>query len=731
MPDKINRRGFLKLGAAGAAAAALTGCQRPRRWVVLEPFVRPPEEQVSGLATWYASTCRQCPAGCGIMVRVMNGRAVKLEGNPEHPLNRGKLCARGQAGLQVLYNPDRLDGPVKQARRGSREFDPISWEEGLNTLAAGLQSAGGGLATWAGSTSSGHVVDLFHRWAQALGGPEPIVHDLYTAINGYPMLAQAGVGLGAPAGLPTYELNQADLIVSFGADFLSTWLSATALGKGFGAFREAGFGKPRGVLVQFEPRMSLTGANADRWLPLRPGSEAIVAQALMKLVANLGEGPAERVKLARAWATDIDPTQAAADSDLALADLTEIARLIANAKHPIALPGSTLVGREGAVEAIQAVQALNIMTGTGLSVGDEAQQVLRNDVSPLTDVLDLIDRMNAGEIKVLLVDGANPLYDLPEQLGLQTALQKVPLVVSFSPIVDETATWSDVILPDHTYLEGWGYDLVSPSAERTVIGSQQPVVTPLKDTRATADVLLTIAKAIPAATQAMPWSDEVSMLKDIVGGLPPGDHGSVDPEVAWASFLQHGGWWSAGPDLQPAPAAQAQPISVPAASFQGASDQFPFHLHLYLPELLSDGRGANQPWLQGSPAAMTTVAWQTWVEVNPKTAAALGLQDGDVVKVRSENGEIEAPVYVYRAIRPDTVAIPLGQGHVDYGRYAKERGANAVALVGGRTDSRRQNLTWNEIRVQLTPTGKHVALARMENPTGVAEGFINQSQPGG
>jgi anaerobic selenocysteine-containing dehydrogenase len=346
-------------------------------------------------------------------------------------------------------------------------------------------------------------------------------------------------------------------------------------------------------------------------------------------------------------------------------------------------------------------------------------------------VLDLIDRMRAGEIKALLVHGANPVYDLPQQLGVQAALNNVPLVVSFSPIVDETATWADLILPDHTYLEGWGYDLVSPSPDRGVIGSQQPVVTPLKDTRAAADVLLSVAQAIPAAAQTMPWPDEVSMLKDVVAKLPPGDHGSPDPDVAWASFLQHGGWWPASSDLRPAPEQAGRPIDVPGVSFQGAADQFPFHLHLYLSELLSDGRGANQPWLQGSPAAMTTVAWQTWVEVNPKTGAALGLQDGDVVKVQSENGEIEAPVYLYPAIRPDTVAIPLGQGHVVYGRYARGRGASAVALVGDRTDSRRNSLTWNEIRVQLTPTGRHVALARMENPTGVAEGFINQSQPGG
>ena len=122
MRYQLSRRDFLKIGAGTLATAVLAGCQQPRRWVTLEPYVRPPEEQIAGVATWYASTCRQCPAGCGIIARVMNGRALKLEGNPQHPLNRGRLCARGQSGLQVLYNPDRLPGPVQQATRGSREL---------------------------------------------------------------------------------------------------------------------------------------------------------------------------------------------------------------------------------------------------------------------------------------------------------------------------------------------------------------------------------------------------------------------------------------------------------------------------------------------------------------------------------------------------------------------------------------------------------------------------------
>jgi anaerobic selenocysteine-containing dehydrogenase len=730
MPPKITRRGFLKIGAAGATTAVLTGCQRPRRWVSLEPFVRPPEEQVSGSATWYASTCRQCPAGCGVMVRVMNGRALKLEGNPQHPLNAGKLCARGQAGLQLLYNPDRLEGPVKQAARGSRQFASISWEEGLNSLFSIVQKAGKGLAIWAGSTTSGHVLDLLSRWSEALGAPTPIIYDLYSGFNGYPLLAAANQQLGGSAAMPGYDVAQADLVLSFGADFLATWLSATHYGRAFSDFRDQALGT-RGTLVQFEPRMSMTGANADRWLPLKPGSEPVVAQALLRLIADLGVGPAERVRRAGAFAPAIDPVQAALDSDLALSDLTDIARAFALAEHPLAIPGSTLAGREGPLQALQAVQALNAVSGGWQAEAPAPGQTLPARVSPYSQVIDLLQRMQAGEVGALLVCGANPLYDLPEQLGLQAALGKVPALVSFSPMVDETAAQADLILPDHTYLEAWGYISIDNGGDRPILGAQQPVVVPLRDTRATADVLLSIARGLPAADKAMPWQDEVSMLKQTIGALPAGAQGAVNSEVAWARFLQHGGWWAAAPQPVQIMPELATPIEISSAKFDGDAADYPFYLHLYLSELLSDGRGASQPWLQGSPSPMTTVAWQTWVEVNPQTAARLGLQDGDIVQVESPSGKVEAPVYIYQAIRPDTVAMPLGQGHSDLGRYAAARGANPIALVGNRTDSSSQTLTWSEIRVKLTPTGRRKSLARMENAIGVTDGFINQSQPGG
>jgi anaerobic selenocysteine-containing dehydrogenase len=721
----FTRRDFLKIGAAGTATAVLAGCsQKGERWVTLEPYVDTPANgQRAGIPAFYATTCRQCPAGCGIVVRIMNGRAVKIEGNLEHPVNRGKVCARGQAGLQLLYNPDRVTGAVTQEVRGERKFKPIAWNEAINMLFEKLQAAGSAVAVWVGSTTSGHLYDLFARFTQAIGAPPPVNYDLYSGLNGYDVLAAANGNLFGHAGLPTYDVSHADAVFSFGADFLGVWLSAVGYGAEFGQFRSQPYGR-RGYLVQFEPKMSITGAKADRWVPVQPGAEALVAQALMRIIADQGYGPGDRVDRARAIAGEVNLDAAAAACDLSVEDLTRLARIFAEAGRPLAIPGPALSGQDNAVMAMAAVQALNVVAGTigqpgGMSMTPDlpVTNLVAPPASTFADTQKMINSMKTGKTKLLLLHGANPGYDLPASAGFMAAMESVDTIVSFNAMVDETAAYADMILPDRVYLEGWGYDVVRPSFQGLpVVGSQQPVVPPLYDIQSTGDVLLTVAKGIPQAAAALPWQDEVAYLQEMIASLPKGAAGGDDTAVRWERFQQHGGWWpESAPSEAPLQPTLSGPIVVPAATYQGDEKEYPYFLHLYFSVLLSDGSGANSPWLQGSPDPMTTISWQTWVEMNPQTADRLGLQDGDVVRVTSLYGEIEAPVYVFPAIRPDTVAIPLGQGHSDYGRYARERGSNALTLVDAQSGGSDNNLLWANVRVRIEKTGATKALARLES----------------
>lgn len=715
----LTRRDFLKVSAAGTATAILAGCaQETERWVALEPYVRAPEEQLAGIPNWYASTCRMCPAGCGIIVRVMNGRAVKIEGNPEHPVNRGKLCARGQSGLQLLYNPDRVTGAVRQGERGSRKFEPLAWNEAINTLYEKLDAADQAVAIWTGSATSGHLCDLFARYAGAVGAPAPLRYDLTSALNSVGALAAANNALFGQATLPGYTLAQADVIFSFGADFLGAWLSATGFGVEFGQFRSQRFGK-RGLLVQFEPKMSITGAKADRWVPVQPGAEALVAGALLRIIADEGFGGAERAGLAAALAGEVDLDAAAAACDVPLADLVALARAFAEAERPVAIPGGALAGASNGVAAVTAVQALNALAGSsGLGFTPALPTALAAPGwSSYAEVQALVERMSAGQVRLLLVHGANPVYDLPPGSGIADALAQVETIISFNPLVDETSALADYILPDRTYLEGWGYEVVQPAFRGLpVVSSQQPVVGPFHDVRPTGDVLLTAARGIPAAAAALPWTDEVAFIREQITALPRGASGGDDDEVRWARFQQHGGWWPEAAPESAAPELAAQgPLDVAGAAFDGEAAQYPYYLHLFPSVLLGDGRGASLPWLQGAPDPLTTVSWQTWVEINPTTAQALDVDHGDVVRVESPHGAVEVPVYVFPGIRPDTVAIPLGQGHSDLGRYARERGSHALHLVGAALDDVGANLAWSSARVRVTKLDKKQALARLES----------------
>lgn len=736
MSHQVTRRNFLRMGAAGVAAAALSHCAKPPApWTVLEPYVRPPEEQYAGVATWYASTCRQCPAGCGIIVRIMNGRALKIEGNPEHPLNQGKLCARGQSGLQLLYSPDRLPGPVAQANRNTRQFEQISWDQALNTLYTRVKDAGSSVVVWGDSTMSTSLADLFQSFTAAVGAPDPLLFDLYSEMTGYAVLRHSTQELFAQPGLPVYNIGLADIVFSFGADLLGASMSQVRYGIEYGQFRSQPLGR-RGYLVQFEPRQTITGAKADRWLPIRPGSEALVAQAIARIIADEELGPADRVARAKSMAGSIDVNAASSASDVPAAELARLASIFATAERPLAVPGRAIAGQLNGVEGATAVQVLNLIAGNagqpgGLSLSPQSPLGSQLEISSYADVQPLIERLRSGEVQVLLVHGANPVFDLPAQAGLVEALGHVPFVVSFAPVVDETAVWADMVLPDLTYLESWGYKVVSPGFDLPVVGSLQPVVDPVFDGRSTGDVLLAIAKGIPAASGALNWPDEAAFVQDtITQQLPPGAFDGSGAEVLWARFRQHGGWWPASaPAAAPLASTLSQPVQATAPSFQGSEQEFPYFLHVYTSDLLSDGRGANLTWLQGSPDPMTTISWQTWVELHPSTAEALGLENGDVVRVTSPYGEIEALVLKYPVIRPDTVGIPLGQGHTDYGRYARDRGSNPMQLIGAQSTETGDSLAWGTVRVKIAPTGRRVALAAFESILGVTEGFVNEAFP--
>ena len=659
-PSTLDRRRFLTvLGATtGGGALALSGCSTGKV-EKLVPYLVQSENQVPGLATWYASTCTECAVGCGVHVRTREGRAVKLEGNPEHPVNRGKLCSRGQAALQGLYNPGRLKGPM--ARNADGSFQPITWDDAIARLAAKVTESGNRVAVISGA-GRGTFTDLLADWTGALGG-RVVRHETF---DREPERAANRQVFGTDA-LASYDIGRARYIVSFGADFLETWGSSVEQARGFAAAH--GFeGGEVAKLVYAAPRMDLTGLNADQWLPIKPGSEAALALAMAQVLVHERGGPAG---LAGALAAHT-PAAAAEETGVPAATIERLAREFAAARPSLALAGGVAAQHTGAVDVCAAVNILNF------AAGNVGETVRFGAGLPAADghraLADLARAMAAGEVALVLVHDANPVYTQPRAGGFADAFRKVGFKVSTSPVMDETAALCDLILPQHHALERW--DDLRPRAG--VYGLMQPVMEPVFDTLPAGDILLRLAKKAGGALARFDAPTYEAHLKTRWQALA-GELGQGDAGAFWHEALRRGGVYQDAP--APAPVSLALGNAQAGFTRPELAGEGEFVLLTYPHGMLYDGRGANKPWLLENADPVTKITWHSWVEVGPGAARKLDVRDGEILELTTAQGTIEAPVFVYPGLRDDVLAMPLGLGHTAYGPLATGRGVNPLDLL--------------------------------------------------
>jgi anaerobic selenocysteine-containing dehydrogenase/Fe-S-cluster-containing dehydrogenase component len=730
----MERREFLKLvGITGAGA--VTACDEKVGPQALIPYLVPPEHITPGIPTWYASTCRECPAGCGTHVKTREGRVIKIEGNPESPVNRGHLCARGQAAHQHLYDPDRLKGP---RRFDGDEYVDVSWEDAIQAVAAELGPAGQpGSVVLLSGLQTGTRARLYQEWADAVGASW-LVHEPFAQEP----VVEAHRRIYGMAAIPSYDIAGAELVISFGADILETWVSPVRYSVDWAAMHAFRGGaeerdRRRGIFVVVGPRLSMTASNADEWISVPPGTEQLVALGMANVLGAGGE--------ATAWT----PVRVAEATGVAAETIERLARLFGE-RRSLALPGG-VASQHAHATAVNVAAAL--LNQAGGAIGDTIA------LTPVTgavershqDAIDLVNRMRGGLVRaILFADGVNPAFALPPVVGFAPALRNVPLKVSLSPLFDETAAHCHWLLPDHTPLESWG-DWVP---EEGTVSIQQPAMRPLYNTRATPDVLLDLHRAARGAAQTpggeVPAAD-LGTAQTPGGEAPAGGLGAASwydylraawqeraaTPAAWAELLKAGGVWEgaigaaavgvggqragaaaappAGAAVTPAVAgdtAQAPldlpPLDFAPAPFQGPTEGDTFVLHLFPHIALYDGRGASRPWLQELPEPAATVMWHTWVEIHPQVAERLGVEDGDVLELESPHGELEAPALVYPGARPDTVAMPLGRGHTRMGRFAAGHGVNPLVLLPGVVDAASGALAYQSVRVRVTKTGARV-----------------------
>ncbi|MGH7530215.1 MAG: molybdopterin-dependent oxidoreductase [Gemmatimonadales bacterium] len=724
MTEEIDRRRFLKvLGVTGAGAATLSACGiGPEPTEKLIPYLIQPEDQIPGIATFYASTCRECSAGCGIHVRVREGRAVKIEGNPDSPLNRGRLCSRGQAALQGLYNPDRVRGPLVRNAAGS--FEPIAWDDAISRLQTTITAAARGRAiVFLSGAEASSFGDLVDAWMAQLGGRrvgyEPFAFEALRTGN--------RIAFGTSA-VPWYDFANARSIIAFGADFLDTWLSPVAFQNGFSAAHafDAARAASKARFVYVGPRLSLTGMNADEWIAALPGTEGLLALAMAQVIVSQRLAPALSASDTARLGDLLERHRPAAVAPAIGIDAAVIGRLArdfaaearAGGGRGLAVAGGMAAHYANGAEIVAAVNVLNYVAGAvGTLVNFDAELPPSATAGAFRDITALTADMAAGRLAsgVLLIHGANPGHSLPG--SFTQALGRVGFKVSFSSYMDETAAACDMILPDHHPLEQW-----ADSRPRAgVYALQQPVVQPVFDTRHTGELVLRLAERPGTFRDYLQdrWRDVQRRARGGAG---------QSFEQFWAEAVQHGGVYDVAPAAPARPAQRVRLAETVASIVVGVPPATPGqaeeHTVVVFPHpILHDGRGANKPWLQELPDPVSKIAWHGWVEVHPDTAARWGVATGDFLRIQSTFGGVLAPVWITRAVRPDVLALPTGQGHTAYGRYAKDRSFNAFELLG--TEPNAYGGRSFVVRARVSKTGEHRRMASTEgSPRERGEGSV-------
>jgi len=695
----MERRSFFKM-VGTASGAALTGaCGKPA--AELLPILVPEEQIVPGVEEWHPSVCRECTAGCGVIVRVMeahhklerDGESVlhpiaaikKVEGNPLDPVSGGRLCGRGQASVQRLYHPDRLRGPKKRTGdRGAAELSDADWDEAHETLASLLRQIDPARIVWLTRAESSSRSATVARFLDALGASAATT----VGVNDFSVERAAAKALYGWDGLPVYEIQDADFVLSLGADFLGGWTSPVLYARRFGHFRQ---GRPqtRGTLIHAESRLSQTGWAADRWLPVAPGGEQDLAVAIGNLLIEehgLGKDVGEAF---RAPYTNIDLAATIAATGVSALRVRETAAQLAAANAPLVVAGASIV-RTNSVAAVGAASGLNVLLG---NVGKPGG-VKAPTTSPFPRPKFSDPQARLEEAEIVFVEGVDPLYLQP---ALKDALAGVETVVSFASMVDETAAFADWVLPDHDALESAAAVVpeVAPGAALTGAAS---FVRPLYDTRPVEETLSEIAKRLEKGIDHVTAH---SAYEDTFAALDEKDE--WDGPLEFADYAERqGGWWS---DAASSSAPEAGATVLEAARFEGSESDYPLTFQPYFSSRFGDGSGAALPWLQETPDPTSSAMWEAPMEIDPGTAAAAQASNGDLFRIETSAGSIQAPVYVNPAAIPGVVSMAIGQGHQHLGRDASGRGTNPLAVVAEAAESQTGVLAFGATRCRLSKAG--------------------------
>ncbi len=734
----LSRRKFLGLiGGTALGAIIFEACGVPEQEYIVQSPVNMPEDYVKGEDNWYATTSDTSDHGESIIVRVMQGRAKKVEGNPDFPNTLGKHRAVTETELQSFYHPDRIAGPLYRKTR-SGNHRPISWKEALTILDEGINSKD--KKTIITKPLRGLNRSVVEKFASETNSSHLTLHSL-----GDRALRESTKSVFGTSTLPYFDIKNSDLIISFGLDFLGTW-GPVEYENQFGKFRSKDH---RGYFVQIEPRMSLTAASADQWIYSDPGKEGLIALLIAKEIINNPETDPKNIEKFNKLAgiskiEDMNNSNVSLDSE-SVANATGINKKkldsllnkVKTQKHILFLSGGTSSGYSNAKSLNSLVFGLNYLTGAvnnkgGVKINPEDIftkfdtgnfNLNFSSASTSNSQIDWNEEQknwDSGNQSLVIIRSVDFLNEMPGKSDLTESLGNVKLSVGFGTILNDTLERCDLILPDTTSMQSWGVDVPEPRTGYHSIAFQQPVasdpisrdgIRKLSDSRNFFDTLMYLVSDklgdITYEDLCKLFANEI-FKNDISKGSSINASSSED---FFKGVLARGGWWNVNQKLTKPKNPKIEVTNAVSNVIKGSGE---FHFIPFKSHVFGDGNSLSTPWAQASPDPLTSITWDSWLEINTKTAEKMNIKQGDIIKVSSDNGEVELPAYLHPAVPFDVVAAPIGLGKQFSGRYSENRGVNIINLIGKSKLTDNGDISWSTTRVRLNKTNTKKKISKFE-----------------
>ncbi len=631
-----NRRDFLKMMGFSLAAASLAACEAPVRKAI--PYVNKPVDVDPSVPNYYATTYASGGDYASIVVKTREGRPIKIDGNDFSPITGSATNSIIEASVLSLYDKQRLTGPHINGEK-------VDWAALDADLGAKLRSAGS-IKIVTNTLLSPSTDKAIEAFSEAMGDVEVITYD---PLSNFGILKASEQYYGKKV-LPSYHFDKAKTIVSFGADFLGTWISPIEYARQYSQGRKISKESPEmSRHFQFESNLSLTGANADYRTPIRPSQSGLAVLALYNLLARRGGA-----STVNAPAIDIANLERAAEE------------LWANRGQSLVVSGSNDPNVQVVIHAINELlgnkgETIDFAKAAHFRKGDDERMI------------QFVSDLNAGRIGAVIFYNCNPCYDYAGAEELTAGIGKAKVSVATTESRNETCNAVQYLAPDHHYLESWN-DYNPKPGEYSLA---QPTITPLFDTRQVQESLLRWAGNNTSYYNFIKqnWREGYFTEQDQVS----------DFDMFWDGCL-HNGIYRVEAEVEEVPEAFGD-ISAAAQAIGRAysADNQGVELALYTKIGIGSGAQANNPWLQEMPDPISKATWDNYLTVSQKWANDNGLkmQEGGTKKARlTVNGlSIDVPVLVQPGQADGTIGLALGYGRTVAGRVANEVGVNAYPLL--------------------------------------------------